>query len=131
LAYPKMVELRSRAGIDAGADNLYGMKANMTKEEMRALIQNERRIELAYEDQRWHDIRRWKIAMTLYNGGPRGYNRVMHPIRTGGTAPANYTFNYQIENNIREHVFRPEMYLLPIQDAEMRKMPAMIQNPGW
>lgn len=131
LAYPKLVELRARAGIDAGADNLYGMKPNMTVDEMRAFIQNERRIELSFEDHRWHDIRRWKIAMTLYNGQPRGFNRVMHPIRTGGTGPTNYTFNYVIENNIREHVFRPEMYLLPIQDAEIRKMPAMIQNPGW
>jgi starch-binding outer membrane protein, SusD/RagB family len=131
LAYPKLVELRERAGIDPGADNLYGMKAGMTKEEMRTFIQNERRIELAFEDQRWNDIRRWKIAMTLYNGQPRGFNRVMHPIRTGGTGPTNYTFNYVIENNIREHVFRPEMYLLPIQDAEMRKMPALVQNPGW
>jgi starch-binding outer membrane protein, SusD/RagB family len=107
------------------------MKPNMTQAEMRAFIQNERRIELAYEDHRWNDIRRWKIAMTLYNGLPRGYNRVMHPIRTGGTAPANYTFNYVIENTIREHVFRPEMYLLPIPDQEIRKMPAMVQNPGW
>lgn len=131
LAYPKLIELRDRAGIEPGGDNLYGMKAGMTVEEMRVFIQNERRIELAFEDQRWHDIRRWKIAMTLYNGGPRGYNKVMHPIRTGGTGPANYTFNYVIENTIREHVFRPEMYLLPIQDAEIRKMPAMIQNPGW
>lgn len=131
LAYPKLVELRERAGIDPGVDNLYGMKAGMTKEEMRTFIQNERRIELAFEDHRWNDIRRWKIAMTLYNGQPRGYNRVMHPIRTGGTGPTNYTFNYVIENNIREHVFRPEMYLLPIQDAEMRKMPALVQNPGW
>jgi starch-binding outer membrane protein, SusD/RagB family len=131
LAYPKLTELRNRAGILPGADGLYGMKPNMTQAEMRAFIQNERRIELAYEDHRWNDIRRWKIAMTLYNGLPRGYNRVMHPIRTGGTAPANYTFNYVIENTIREHVFRPEMYLLPIPDQEIRKMPAMVQNPGW
>ncbi len=131
LAYPKLAQLRDRAGIEPGADNLYGMKAGMSKEEMRAFIQNERRIELAFEDHRWHDIRRWKIAMTLYNGGPRGFNRVMHPFLVSGTTPATYKFNYVIENNIREHVFRPEMYLLPIQDAEIRKMPAMLQNPGW
>ncbi|MET0461575.1 MAG: RagB/SusD family nutrient uptake outer membrane protein [Chitinophagaceae bacterium] len=131
LAYPKLAQLRERAGIEPGADNLYGMKAGMTKEEMRTFIQNERRIELAFEDHRWHDIRRWKIAMTLYNGGPRGFNRVMHPFLVSGTTPATYKFNYVIENNIREHVFRPEMYLLPIQDAEIRKMPAMLQNPGW
>lgn len=135
LAYPKLQELRARAGIDAGSNGLYGMKSNMTQAEMRAFIQNERRIELAYEDQRWNDIRRWKIAMTLCNGGPTGFNQVMHPIRVGSsgslTTGAGLSFTYQIENTIRQHTFRPEMYLLPIQDAEIRKMPAMLQNPGW
>lgn len=135
LAYPKLVELRARAGIDPGTDNLYGMKPGMTVEEMRTFIQNERRIELAYEDHRWHDIRRWKIAMTLYNGGPDGFNRVMSVQRvgTGGslTTGVGLTFTYTIETTTRKHVFRPEMYLLPIQDAEIRKMPSLIQNPGW
>ena len=135
LAYPKLKELRARAGIVPGADDSYGMKPNMTQTEMRDFIQNERRIELAFEDQRWHDIRRWKIAMTLYNGTSNGYNKVMHPIRVGTAGSlstgAGLTFTYQIENTIRQHVFRPEMYLLPIMDDEIRKMPAMIQNPGW
>jgi len=135
LAYTRLKELRARAGIDPGADNNYGMKANMSQAEMRAFIQNERRIELAFEDHRWNDIRRWKIAMTLYNGGPEGFTRVMRPIRVGSggslTTGVGLTFTYQIENNTRKKVFRPEMYLLPIQDAEIRKMPAMVQNPGW
>ena len=135
LAYPKIIELRARAGIQPGSDNNYGLKPGMTQTEMRSIIQNERRIELAFEDQRWHDIRRWKIAMTLYNGGPNGFNRVMHPIRVGSTGSLStgvgLTFTYQIENNIRQHVFRPEMYLLPLMDEEIRKMPSMIQNPGW
>lgn len=135
LAYPKLVDLRARAGISPGADNLYGMKANMTQAEMRAFIQNERRIELAYEDHRWNDIRRWKIAMTLYNGAATGYNKVMHVARvgTGGslTTGIGLTFTYTVEYTIRQHVFRPEMYLLPIPDAEIRKMPMMVQNPGW
>lgn len=135
LAYPKLAEIRARAGINPGSDNLYGMKANMSKEEMRAFIQNERRIELAYEDHRWNDIRRWKIAMTLYNGGPNGYNKVMKVARVGSTGSlatgVGLTFTYTIENTIRLHVFRPEMYLLPIPDVEIRKMPSMVQNPGW
>ena len=125
LAYPKLTELRARAGIDAGSDNLYGIKSNMTKEEMRAFIQNERRIELAFEDQRWHDIRRWKIAEAVSNG----YNKAMK-ITATGTAP-NFTYTYQVVNTERLHVFRPEMYLLPIPNDEVRKMPAMVQNPGW
>lgn len=126
LAYDKLKELRNRAGIDAGSDGLYGMKANMTQAEMRSFIQNERRIELAFEDQRYHDIRRWKIAEAVNNS----YNRT---VRITGTAP-NYVYTYETTAAVqasRRHVFRPEMYLLPIPDDEIRKNPAMLQNPGW
>jgi hypothetical protein len=135
LAYPKLIELRKRAGIDPGADGLYGMKAGMTQAEMRAFVQNERRIELAFEDQRWNDIRRWKIAMTLYNGGPTGYNNIVTITRldnNGNLATgAGLSFKYTVGVTSFQHTFRPEMYLLPIQDVEIRKMPAMVQNPGW
>lgn len=121
LAYPKLKELRDRAGIDAGTDNLYGMKANMTQVEMREFIRNERRIELAFEDHRWNDIRRWKIAMDVNNG----YNKRIRIVKTGTT------YTYEVVNSIRQHNFRPEMYLLPLPDGEVRKAPAMLQNPGW
>ncbi|OYU56537.1 MAG: RagB/SusD family nutrient uptake outer membrane protein [Chitinophagaceae bacterium BSSC1] len=122
LAYPKLIELRKRAGIDAGADALYGLKANMTVAEMREVIRNERRIELAFEDHRWHDIRRWKIAMTVSNQ----YNSVMRV-----TKNANGSYTYDRLKSIRLHSFRPEMHLLPLPDGEVRKMPSMLQNPGW
>lgn len=122
LAYPKLIELRQRAGILPGVDNLYGLKANMTKEEMREAVRNERRIELAFEDHRWHDIRRWKIAMVTNNA----YNKVMKI-----TKNSTGTFTYERQESIRRHNFRPEMYLLPIPDPEIQKMPAMRQNPGW
>ncbi len=135
LAYDKLKQIRSRAGIDAGTDGLYGMKAGMTQAEMRAFVQNERRIELALEDNRWNDIRRWKIAMTLYNGGPTGYNTTQLITRVGSTGNlatgVGLTFTYATGNGNAVHTFRPEMYLLPIQDNEIRKMPAMVQNPGW
>jgi hypothetical protein len=121
LAYDKLIELRTRAGILPGVDNLYGLKANMSQLEMRETVRNERRIELAFEDHRWNDIRRWKIAENVSNG----FNKRMQIIKNG----ANYT--YQVINTIRQHNFRPEMYLLPIPDAEIRKMPAVLQNPGW
>jgi hypothetical protein len=124
LAYPKLVELRLRAGITRGGDGLYGLKPNMTQDEMRYVIRNERRVELAFEDHRWHDIRRWKIAMTVSNQ----VNKVMRIIRTN---PSPATYSYQRTESIRRHNFRPEMYLLPIPDDEIRKMPVMRQNPGW
>ena len=63
--------------MSVGSDNLYCIEPNMSKEEMRAFIQNERRIELAFEGRHWQGTRRWKIAVNLYNGGPSGSNRVM------------------------------------------------------
>ncbi len=121
LAYPKLVELRTRAGIDPGTDKLYGMKADMTKDEMREFIRNERRIELAYEDHRWNDIRRWKIATAVNNG----FNKRMRIVKTGNT------YTYQVTESIRRHNFRPEQYLNPLPDSEIRKMPLAKQNPGW
>lgn len=121
LAYPALIELRTRAGIEPGTDNLYGLTANMSKDEMRLIIQNERRIEMAFEDQRWHDIRRWKIAMVTNNA----FNNRIQIKKVGN----NYT--YTVVPSIRRHNFRPEMYLLPIPDPELRKMPSMVQNPGW
>ena len=47
------------------------------------------------------------------------------------TKNSNGSYTYDRLKSIRLHVFRPEMYLLPIPDAEVRKMPAMLQNPGW
>lgn len=122
LAYPKLIDLRKRAGIDAGTDGMYGMKQNMTVQEMRNFIQNERRIELAFEDHRWNDIRRWKIAMVTNNA----YNKVMRIVKN-----SNGTYTYNLQESVRRHNFRPEMYLLPIPNDEIRKMPAMVQNPGW
>lgn len=122
LAYEKIIQLRHRAGIDPGPDDLYGLEPGMTKEQMREVIRNERRIELAFEDHRWHDIRRWKIAMVVNNA----FNKAMKVNNLGGG-----NFSYEIVETIRRHNFRPEMYLLPIPDGEIRKMPAVVQNPGW
>jgi hypothetical protein len=125
LAVPKLIDLRRRAGIDAGTDGRYGIPTGLSQAQMRTFIQNERRIELAFEDHRWHDIRRWKIAMVTNNA----YNNRMRIVR-GGTSP-NFTYTYNVVSSIRRHNFRPEMYLLPIPDGEIRKVPLMRQNPGW
>jgi hypothetical protein len=54
------------------------------------------------------------------------FNKVMRIVRN-----TNGTYTYNIEESVRRHNFRPEMHLLPIPNDEIRKMPAMVQNPGW
>ncbi|GGF14075.1 membrane protein [Hymenobacter cavernae] len=125
-AMAQIFDIRRRAGITPGSPARYGIKSGISQSEARELIRNERHIELAYEDHRWNDIRRWKTAMVISNA----YNNRMRITNRGTTAaPGPYTYN--VVPTIRRHNFRPEMYLLPIPDAEIRKVPQMRQNPGW
>lgn len=54
-------DIRKRAGIEAGSDNMYGLKAGMNRNELFAAILNERKVEFAYENLRFWDLRRWKL----------------------------------------------------------------------
>lgn len=119
--YQVLKDLRARAGIAAGADGMYGLREGMTPEEMREVIRNERRIELAFEEHRFWDIRRWKIAQQVYGKRLHG----MSIIKEG---PA---FNYNVVEVFKPVFIAPKMYLYPIPYDEVVKNDNMRQNPGW
>ena len=107
--------IRQRAGL-----NPYQLPAGLSKEGMRPYIQNERRIELAYEEHRFWDVRRWKIAMQTENVQAQGME-----VDRNGAAVTFKTFN------LTKHNFRPAMYLWPFPLSETGKSPTLIQNPGY
>ncbi|MBO9154753.1 RagB/SusD family nutrient uptake outer membrane protein [Chitinophaga sp. GCM10012297] len=119
--YQVLKDLRARAGIAAGADGMYGLRDGMTPEQMRETIRNERRIELAFEEHRFWDIRRWKIAQQVYGKALHG----MSIIKEG---PA---FNYSVVEVFKPAFTAPKMYLYPIPYDEVVKNDNMRQNPGW
>jgi len=119
--YGWLKAIRSRAGIAVGSDGLYGLKAGMTKTEMREAIWHERRVELAFEEHRFWDIRRWMIA-------PQTENAETHGMEI--TRAANGSFSYRVIV-IRKHVFTDAMYFWPIPQSELTKSPALKQNPGY
>jgi hypothetical protein len=94
----------------------------MTQAEMRTVLQNERRVELAFEEQRFFDIRRWKIASQVYGSSLTGMD-------------IQQATNGQIFYNVipvLTPVFRdPQMYLYPIPYTEVIMNPSMKQNPSW
>ncbi len=118
--YDVLVMLRKRAGIEKGDDNLYGLKANMTKDEMRQVIRNERRIELAFEEHRFYDIRRWREAENIYQQPLKGMRIVQN---ASGT-------NYSVYD-VQKVNFDKKRYLFPIPYSEVNKNDNMIQNPNW
>jgi hypothetical protein len=118
-----LVELRKRAGITAGANNLYGLNDALSQEQMRKVIQNERRIELAFEEHRFWDLRRWKIANEKLNGTVHGMQITKNPV--GGAL----TFAVV---NVTTLQFNPlKMYHMPLPYAETIKNLQLKQNEGW
>ena len=85
----------------------------------------ERRVELAFEEHRYFDVRRWKIAPTVLNRDATG----LVIIRKGAAAP--YTYSYQRGKVVEHRVFKTPLYWLPIPLDETVKNPNLIQNPGY
>ena len=118
--YNAITQLRKRAGIEAGSDQLYGLNANMTQDEMRETIYNERRIEMAFEEQRYWDIRRWRIAEDVFANPLTGL------VITNNSG--NLTFS---RINVAQYTFDVKRYFYPIPYTEVLKNKNMVQNPGW
>lgn len=96
------------------------IRMNLSKEEMRARIRNERRVELAFEEHRFWDVRRWEEGQTYFNQPIHGMRITME------NEKASYeTFV------VEERVFKPKMNYYPIPQSELQKNSKLDQNPGW
>ncbi len=69
--YTQLKALRARAGIEAGTDGNYGLKAGMSRAEMFDAILYERQLEFAFEGKRFWDLRRWNKLDDVLNGKKR------------------------------------------------------------
>lgn len=119
-----LIQLRKRAGIESGEDSRYGLLTTYTQSEMRKIIRNERRIELAFEEHRFWDIRRWKIA-------DKEEAVMTHPVRgVEITKQADGTFRHTYID-VRTSTFDEKMYWYPIPRGEIQGNPELTQNPGW
>ena len=117
-----LIQLRKRAGIEPGNENYYGLPApqNYDAAEMREIIRNERRIEMAFEEQRYWDIRRWRISEDIFKEPLKGLN-----IQVVG----NKTIYNEV--NVLSAEFDTKRYFYPIPYSEVIKNGNMIQNPNW
>lgn len=60
-----IAKIRERAGIPAGTTN-YGLSGITTRDEHFAAVLNERKIEFAYENKLFYDLRRWMLFDNSY-----------------------------------------------------------------
>lgn len=61
----RIMEIRERAGIE-DLDGQYGLSNVNTRDEHFAAVINERKVEFAYENKRFHDLRRWLLYDDTY-----------------------------------------------------------------
>lgn len=85
-------------------------------------IVNERRVELAFEEHRFWDVRRWKIA-------DETENTTIHRMQIFKNLSSGKK-TYTIEP-LQERKFYPQHYFLPISREEINKDPNLEQNPGY
>jgi len=103
---------RSRAGISLVDET------SITLEKVRT----ERRSELAFEEQRWWDLRRWHIAESVLNHRFQGLQIIFHY-----DSGKFYFIPFDAESFSR--VFRPAHYYNPITTARIDNNPQLVENP--
>lgn len=106
---------------------------------LRDRYRNERRIELAYEEHRYHDARRWMIASTTLGRGIKSI--LVDATLKIGASPnvpykydrTKYNYTYKVEDNTSNETrtWVDKMYYRPIARDEINKNSKLINNPGY
>lgn len=112
-------EIRNRAGI--------APLTSITRDQVR----HERRIELAFENHRWWDIRRWRIADEILS------NTQFHALYPWlmweeGKKPSQMKYTFEKVNAPKNtRTFPAKLYYEIISAGEITKNPKLVQNPGY
>ena len=116
--YDAIEVIRERAGLD-------GLAKGLDKNAMRDRIKHERKIEMAFENHRFFDVRRWKDAPATQGGAVHCLNIY------AGTKLNDDAFYERVV--CEERVFEsPRHYFFPIAQGEIDKnKKRLIQNLGW
>lgn len=103
---------------------LPAVAAGLSQDSMRTVLRRERRVEFAFEDKRWNDIRRWDITTK----GPAVLTNPMLGmlIQPGPGGSLTYT-----EVNVFNNSFSEYMNWMPIPEAAMEQNSKLVQNAGY
>lgn len=109
--------IRVRAGFTD--PNALNFNVGWSQADLRTIIRNERRCELALEGTRIFDIRRWKIAQTVLNGYPHGAKYGPIDIDNGYIRLDKRSFNVTRD------------YLFAVPQSQIDLDPNLGQNSGY
>lgn len=100
------------------------------------IIRNERRIELAFEDHRFFDLKRWRIAHEVWDADATNPNAMIHGlypyrvIRPGHIDDGKYIFERLVPSRfLYPRYFRMANYYSSIEDEVLKNNPKLVKNP--
>lgn len=110
--------VRKRAGMPAVTE---------TGDALRQRYRNERLVELAFEEHRYYDIRRWMIGDKVYNRTTKVAD-IVYPLNADKT-----TSKVPVVKHIdfEKYAWINKSYFLPILRDELNKNTLLVQNPGY
>ncbi len=106
---------------------------------LKEAYRHEKRIEMAYEEQRYHDARRWMVAPTTL-GRSLQYINVIGKFKPGKSMkepyhydPTVYDYTYTpVEEKSHENrTWVDKMYFRPFSRDEINRNAKLVQNPGY
>ena len=115
LTYINMI--RTRAGMPGVTES--GVQ-------LRDRFRHEKRVEMAYEDQRFFDVRRWVIGPQAYVAAYKV--EVLYPLLADKTTATVPTFTPKTHQT---YSWLDKSYFWPIMRNEMNKNTSLIQNPDY
>lgn len=122
--YAWIDKVRAKAGLDGvvASWSQYSINPNKysSKEGLRTIIHQERRIETAFEGQAGWDLRRWKELQNVLSTPVQGWN-VFNRTTEG---------YYQLRL-VQQTSFSIRNYLYPIQDYDLLTNPNLVQTLYW
>ena len=107
-------QIRHRGGIIGNVADRADLNSQTA---MRNFIHKERTIELAFEEHRWWDVRRWNVAGDALGRDIYGVN-----VAADGTITRKVA---------QQRKWQDKFYLYPIPEAEVWKIGQDFQNEGW
>src|SRR5690606_10745480 len=115
-------QLRTRAGMPL-------IPAGISQDSLRQLYRRERRIEMAFEEQRFFDVRRWMIAPDELSEDARGINIFLKGAdRVNRETWTDYRYETRV---IQPRAWDDKLYFMPIHRDELNRNSMIVQNPGY
>lgn len=122
--YSYIDQVRARAGLQGVVTSWSQYSTNPgkpgSKDGLRQIIHQERRIELAFEGQAGWDLRRWKELQGVMSSPILGWNVFNR------TVPGYYQVSL-----VYQPVFNLKNYLYPIEDYDLLTNPNLVQSLYW